>query len=87
VKPDALALPPGRWFGAGDGFAAYPALARRPDIEAHDAGLAPSASAIARLAMPRFAAGEGLPPERALPLYVRHRVALTSAERAAGGVL
>lgn len=87
VKPQALSLPPGRWFGAGEGFAAYPALAGIEGIDAHDATLAPSAAAVARLARPQLAAGEGVPPERALPFYVRHRVALTSAQRAAGEAL
>jgi tRNA threonylcarbamoyladenosine biosynthesis protein TsaB len=87
VKPADVALPDGRWFGAGDGFAAYPALAGRSGIVAHDAKLLPSAAAIARLALPRFAAGEAVAPEHALPLYVRHRVALTSVERSAGAVL
>jgi len=40
--------------------------------------------AIGALALPRFAAGEGVPARDAAPLYVRQRVALTSAERAAG---
>ena len=87
VKPQALSLPPGRWFGAGEGFAAYPALAASEAIEGHDSALVPSAAAVARLARPRLAAGDGVPPERALPFYVRHRVALTSAQRAAGEVL
>jgi hypothetical protein len=34
--------------------------------------------------LPRFAAGEGVPAHDAAPFYVRHRVALTIAERAAG---
>ncbi len=47
----------------------------------------PSARAIIELAVPRLAAGEGVDAAHALPLYVRHRVALTSAERAAGARL
>jgi tRNA threonylcarbamoyladenosine biosynthesis protein TsaB len=47
----------------------------------------PTARAIAELAAPRLSRGEGVPAAAALPLYVRHRVALTSAERAAGAVL
>jgi tRNA threonylcarbamoyladenosine biosynthesis protein TsaB len=86
-KPESVTLPAGGWFGAGEGFAAYPALAGRLGIEDCDASILPSASAIVRLALPRLAAGQGVPPDEALPLYVRHRVALTSAERAAGAVL
>jgi len=44
----------------------------------------PSAVAIGKLALPRFAAGRGVAARAAAPLYVRHRVALTAAERAAG---
>ena len=52
-----------------------------------DAEAVPDARAIGELAQPRFAAGEGVPAADALPLYVRHRVALTTAERAAGARL
>jgi hypothetical protein len=34
--------------------------------------------------MPRVAAGQAVRAADALPLYVRHRVALTTAEREAG---
>ena len=43
-----------------------------------------SARAIAALAIPRVAAGETVRAADALPLYVRHRVALTTAERDGG---
>ena len=36
------------------------------------------------LALPRLRAGKGVPASEAQPLYVRHRVALTTAERDAG---
>jgi tRNA threonylcarbamoyladenosine biosynthesis protein TsaB len=87
VAPGEAALPEGEgWSGVGNGFAAYPALRARVagilGLCADD--VAPSAVAIGALALPRFAAGEGVPAHTAAPLYVRHRVALTSAERAAG---
>ena len=72
------------WFGAGDGFAAYPALATADGLAACDAALVPDARAIAELALPRIAAGEAVDAAHALPYYVRHRVALTTAERDAG---
>jgi tRNA threonylcarbamoyladenosine biosynthesis protein TsaB len=75
------------WAGAGNGFAAYPDLATRLGLGRADAAARPTASAIATLALPRLAAGAGVPAAEALPLYVRHRVALTSSERAAGAVL
>jgi tRNA threonylcarbamoyladenosine biosynthesis protein TsaB len=84
-KPDDVALADaGPWHGGGDGFAAYPALAVRLGLIDVDASLVPDAEAIAELAWPHLAAGEGLPAADAQPLYVRHRVALTTAERVAG---
>lgn len=43
----------------------------------------PSAGALLRLAPALLAAGQGLSPELALPLYIRDKVAQTTAERAA----
>jgi tRNA threonylcarbamoyladenosine biosynthesis protein TsaB len=74
----------GSWHGAGDGFAAYPTLSARLGLSGVDAMLFPDAQAIAQWAWPHLAAGEGRPAADAQPLYVRHRVALTTAERAAG---
>jgi len=86
ARPEALSsLPPGAaCFGAGNGFRAYPALAARLGLPAADPDLRPTARAIGELALPRLAAGEGVAPAAALPVYVRHRVALTTAERDAG---
>ena len=87
LRPDDVVVPRGEWFGAGEGFAAYPRLAQRLALRAIDATLAPTAGAILALAVPRLIAGQGVDAAHALPLYVRHRVALTSAERAAGARL
>jgi tRNA threonylcarbamoyladenosine biosynthesis protein TsaB len=87
LKPGDVALPPGEWSGAGGGFLAYPELGDLPRLGGFDAALEPTASAIIELALPRLRAGEGVDAAHALPLYVRHRVALTSAERAAGARL
>jgi tRNA threonylcarbamoyladenosine biosynthesis protein TsaB len=87
VLPGEAPLPPGgAWIGIGNGFAAYPALRERfaGALAGCDEGILPTATAIGRLAFPRFAAGEGVPARDAAPLYVRHRVALTTVERAAG---
>jgi tRNA threonylcarbamoyladenosine biosynthesis protein TsaB len=72
------------WAGAGNGFSAYPALATRLALTDVDDSVRPTAQAIGELALPRFLAGEGVPAADALPVYVRHRVALTTAERDAG---
>jgi tRNA threonylcarbamoyladenosine biosynthesis protein TsaB len=90
VSPEAVPLPPGAgWLAAGSGFSAYPALRLHvaAAVSGFDADVVPGAAAIGALALPRFAAGEGVPARDAAPLYVRHRVAVTVAERAAGAVL
>ena len=73
--------------GAGNGYAAYPSLATALNLACVDATLRPTAQSIGELALPRLAAGEGVGAAQALPLYVRHRVALTTAERDAGARL
>jgi tRNA threonylcarbamoyladenosine biosynthesis protein TsaB len=87
VAPAEVALPGGRWFGAGDGLAAYPDLARRGAFTGADATLGSSARAVGELGRARLGAGEGVNAAAALPLYVRNRVALTTAERTAGARL
>lgn len=84
LKPDAVVAPDGAWDAAGDGFAQYPALAARLGLVRMHAGVRPTARAVATLALPRVAAGTAVAARDALPVYVRHRVALTSAERDAG---
>ena len=82
-----LTFPPGRaWSVVGTGWAAYrDALAARlptPPVFA-DGARYPQARAIARLALPQFAAGQGVSPEYALPVYLRDKVALTLQEQRA----
>jgi tRNA threonylcarbamoyladenosine biosynthesis protein TsaB len=89
VAPEAAPLPTGsNWFGAGGGFGAYPALRERLQsaLTGCDSGITPTASALGALGLLAFAAGEGVAARDAAPLYVRHRVALTTAERAAGSI-
>jgi tRNA threonylcarbamoyladenosine biosynthesis protein TsaB len=83
VAPAAAPPPPGQgWVGAGSGFAAFPEFLENSVItvipEIH-----PSAMSVARLAAPRFAAGEGVDAAEAAPLYVRDKVAFTREELAA----
>ena len=87
AKPDAVERRHGAPFGAGDGFALYPALAARLGLAEHDTTIAPTARAVAELAAPRVARGETVNARDAHPTYVRHRVALTADERAAGAKL
>jgi tRNA threonylcarbamoyladenosine biosynthesis protein TsaB len=76
----------GGW-GAGDGFAAHGELlwSRKPDLAGLRPDVYPTAAAVARLAAPAFARGEALPAALAQPIYVRDKVALTTAERLARG--
>ena len=83
VAPALAPVPPGGgWTGCGNGFAVYGDVlgerfsSMRPDIH-------PSAVAVARLAAPRLAAGEGVDAALAIPLYLRDKVAFTSEERKA----
>lgn len=85
VAPERVAHPPGSdWTGCGNGFTVY-----RASLETALQGVLrhiapqihPSAGAVARLAAPRLAAGEGVDAALATPLYLRDKVALTSAEQ------
>ncbi|WP_423458124.1 tRNA (adenosine(37)-N6)-threonylcarbamoyltransferase complex dimerization subunit type 1 TsaB [Ottowia sp. VDI28] len=88
-KPEQWALPTGedaedgKWILAGNAWAAYgerlPALlSSLPRISA-----LPTASALLSLAPALLAAGQAVPADQALPLYIRDKVAQTTAERAA----
>ena len=78
----------GAWFGFGSAFKAYgevmvPVLGAR--LAGFDASPLPLASAVARLAAERFRRGETIDAALAAPLYVRDKVAMTTAERLARG--
>jgi tRNA threonylcarbamoyladenosine biosynthesis protein TsaB len=77
----------GNWVGAGSGWAAY------GEILGHIYGehlikmipeITPTAEAILQLSLPTFAAGLAKPASEAAPIYIRNRVALTTAEREQG---
>jgi tRNA threonylcarbamoyladenosine biosynthesis protein TsaB len=78
VAPERAPRPPGAdWVGCGSGFAAYGNMGfDRVYAEIH-----PGAAAVARLAAPRLAAGEGVDAARIAPVYLRDKVALTTEER------
>jgi tRNA threonylcarbamoyladenosine biosynthesis protein TsaB len=80
VAPDALRRPPGGgWVGCGSGFAAYGDLG----FERSFPSVHPTAAAVAALAAPRLAAGEGVDAALAAPAYLRDKVALTREEQEA----
>lgn len=70
---------------AGDAWDAYAADMAAPAAwrRAADA-LRPEAASVARLARQGWLRGEAVPPEQAAPLYVRDKVAFTTAERQRG---
>ncbi|MHB1122681.1 MAG: tRNA (adenosine(37)-N6)-threonylcarbamoyltransferase complex dimerization subunit type 1 TsaB [Ramlibacter sp.] len=76
--PQNVAVPPG-WAMAGNVFVAYGN--RLPAGQRVDA--LPGATALLRLAPALLAAGQAVPAGGALPLYIRDKVAQTTAERAA----
>jgi tRNA threonylcarbamoyladenosine biosynthesis protein TsaB len=83
--PQAVPLPPGTgWTGCGDGFVAHrERLAARLGDRVSEirSEAAPTARAVLKLAMPRFAAGEAKDAALAVPVYLRDKVALRTSER------
>jgi len=77
VAPAAAPRPAGEgWVGCGSGFDAFGSLGLTrvlPQIH-------PSALAVAELAAPRLAAGEGVDAALAAPVYLREKVAYTRLE-------
>lgn len=68
----------GFWFGAGSGWDSYgPALSKRigASLRARQGTCFPQAQDIALLAADMIATGQGVPADRALPVYLRNRVA------------
>ncbi len=62
-------------IGAGHGFRAYPELAALPGLVKVYPDLLPRAREVLALAIPAAAAGLGVDPTQALPIYVRDEVA------------
>lgn len=84
LAKDAPELPGAGWIGLGSGFSAYPeALQARYAVQVQrtDGSVYPQASAMAALAARRFARGLGVDAALAAPVYIRNKVALTTAER------
>ncbi|HSI43039.1 MAG TPA: tRNA (adenosine(37)-N6)-threonylcarbamoyltransferase complex dimerization subunit type 1 TsaB [Methylotenera sp.] len=87
-KPDAVPKINGNgWVGAGSGWQTYGELlsnAYSEQIISTQPTLLPTASAIMKLAQPIFASGQAKPAHDAMPIYIRNRVALKTAEREKG---
>jgi tRNA threonylcarbamoyladenosine biosynthesis protein TsaB len=86
LKEGELPALPGRdWVATGSGFDAFPwlreAFARQVAHRLEND--LPRAGGIARVAVRRLGRGESVAPEGAAPLYLRDKVALTTAERLA----
>lgn len=90
-KPqDVPALQGEHWVGAGSGWKTYQALLS--EVYARQLAAAmpiltealPTATAILQLAEPLFAKGQAGTAEQAMPIYIRNRVALKTAEREQG---
>ena len=83
--PESVIVPDVRdWVGAGNGFAALEAslLPRlQGQLTRIYSELMPDAAAVAVLAAPVFARGEGVDAALAAPVYLRDKVAMTSLER------
>jgi tRNA threonylcarbamoyladenosine biosynthesis protein TsaB len=87
-KPDATPPVEGiGWVGAGSGWQTYTeqlSAVYAGQTEAVQPQLLPAATAILELARPIFANGKAKPASEAMPIYIRNRVALKTAEREQG---
>src|SRR5688572_31224097 len=78
--PQAAPRPPGEgWLGIGNGFEVY-REALESKVAAMKPQIHPTAVAVAQLAAPRLAAGEGVDAAQAAPVYLRDKVAFTKEE-------
>lgn len=86
VPPSEFALD-GRWHVVGSALQGYPDLLPEtvPGVLSRAPLLVPRAREVAALGALAVGRGACLPPEQAAPLYVRNKVALTTAERMARG--
>ena len=83
AAPEAVhPLPAAGLVACGNGLAAYPDAFAGKEFAAQGIGdIVPHARELAVLAVPALAAGQGVPASQAQPLYLRNKVAYTSAER------
>src|SRR3546814_9752776 len=74
----------GKLWVAGDAWDIYASDMAVPSGWLRSAARRPQADAVARLARLAWLRGEAVAPEQAAPLYVRDKVAFTTAERQHG---
>jgi tRNA threonylcarbamoyladenosine biosynthesis protein TsaB len=80
IAPLLAPMPEGEgWVGCGNGFAVYPVLLNGK-VSPVRSEIHPTAVAVAQLAAPRLAAGEGVDAAEAAPSYIRDKVAFTQQE-------
>ena len=80
LPPRSAPPPPGEgWVGCGSGFEVYPEE-MKGKVEVSRPEIHPTAVAVAQLAAPRLAAGQGVDAAQAAPVYLRDKVALTKEE-------
>jgi tRNA threonylcarbamoyladenosine biosynthesis protein TsaB len=73
------------WVGVGSGWKTYPeplSAVYAGQLTQTQPNVMPSAAAVLALAKPIFERGEATVASRAMPIYVRNRVAMTTIERA-----
>ncbi|HHZ88108.1 MAG TPA: tRNA (adenosine(37)-N6)-threonylcarbamoyltransferase complex dimerization subunit type 1 TsaB [Chromatiaceae bacterium] len=84
VDAEDMDLPEGdSWFGVGSGWKEYGLVIQErmnSRLAGFDADRFPRAESIARLGAKMLAAGQGVAPEQALPVYLRDQVADRSAK-------
>jgi tRNA threonylcarbamoyladenosine biosynthesis protein TsaB len=83
VTPESVpGLPEGAWIGCGNGFDRFgEQIALRLPLVSVRHDRHPEAKYVATIAAARYASGERHAAEALVPLYVRDKVALTTAER------
>jgi len=80
VAPQSAPRPAGDgWVGIGNGFDVYGEFLSSK-VSVIKPGIHPTAVAVAQLAAPRLAAGEGADAAQAAPVYLRDKVAFTKEE-------
>ena len=88
-KPESVPeIAGGDWVAVGNGWQVYDeVLSARNNVQQKLPEVTPTAEAVLQLALPLFLASQAKPAEEVRPIYIRNRVALTSAERDAGARL